>query len=90
MVKFEVWNNKKFECERRNNLKFKDAVETLKVIGSNNIICIQNYCPFTRNDIKVRCEDFSYNFTFTNNQMKKINKLLVELNHGEEPEWRWY
>lgn len=93
MVKFEAWNKETVQNERRANLKFKDAKDTLLTIESIGIESIVIFCPYTRNDVMVRTGakgTRNYKFTFTNKQMKEIGDLLCELNGGKKPEWKWY
>ena len=90
MVKFEVYDET-VTCIRRNNLKMKEAEETLLVIESIGVEEVIVFCPYTSNDVKIRTSgNCNYNFKFTNNQMKKVHDLLVRMNGGVEPENKWY
>lgn len=98
MVKFEIWNNTRFTTEKRENLKFKEAVDVLKTLLKHkntfknfDIKTVDIYCPYTENRVYVRTTGkYNYHFKFTNKQMKKVNDLLVELNNSNELNHCWY
>lgn len=90
MVQFEVYDEN-VRCVRRENLKFKDAKNTLLEIESIGVEEVIVFCPYTENRVAVRTGgSCNYYFRFTNNQMEKLSDLFVRLNGGKAPEHNWY
>lgn len=90
MVKFEVWQNEKFQCIRRSNLKIKDAKDALITIQSIGITDVTIFNRWTENKVMVKTiGDCNYTFKFTNKQMDSLKELFIELNNGIEPEMKW-
>ena len=85
MVLLEVWNKEDTSVERRNNLKFADAMETLRTVKSIGVAEVIIFNEFTDSSVKIVSDDnCDYLFHFTYKQLKSIMDDLVALNGGND------
>ena len=85
MVLLKVWNKEDTSVERRNNLKFADAMETLRTVKSIGVAEVIIFNEFTDSSVKVvSASNCDYLFHFTYKQLKSIMDDLVALNGGND------
>lgn len=85
MVLLEVWNKEDTSVERRSNLKFADAMETLRTVKSIGVVEVIIFNEFTDSSVKVvSAGNCDYLFHFTYKQLKSIMEELTALNGGND------
>ena len=85
MVLLEVWYKEYTSVERSNNLKFADAMETLRTVKSIGVFEVIIFNEFTDSSVKiVSAGNYDYLFHFTYKQLKSIMKELTALNGGND------
>ena len=85
MVLLKVWNKEDTSVERRNNLKFADAMETLRTVKSIGVAEVIIFNEFTDSSVKVvSAGNYDYLFHFTYKQLKSIMEELTALNGGND------